>query len=123
MDKSGSGTVTFEDWRDFLLLLPRPASMGNVWKYWTSHTSPRLATSIANQDLDVILAEKPAPPASSSSFSAGTASAHTHGNTSEKEQVDSSLDEEDRDNGPIFAGSGAYLLAGGLAGAGEDRTC
>lgn len=120
MDKSGSGKVTFEEWRDFLLLLPRPASMGNVWKYWTSHTSPRLATSIANQDLDVILAEKPAPPASSSSFSASTASAHTHSNTKHELSVEAAEEEEDdEDSSPIFAGSGAYLLAGGLAGAGN----
>lgn len=118
MDKTGSGKVTFEEWRDFLLLLPRPASMGNVWKYWSSHTSPRLATSIANQDLDVILAEKPAPPASSSSFTAGTASAQSHRKSSESDGVGGDAEEEEGDNTPIFQGSGAYLLAGGLAGAG-----
>lgn len=125
MDKSGSGKVTFEEWRDFLLLLPRPASMGNVWRYWTSHTSPRLATSIANQDLDVILAEKPAPQASSASFSAGTASS-AHQSHAKKDGTTDGLDSDsdaeggNDDDSPIFAGSGAYLLAGGLAGAGED---
>jgi solute carrier family 25 phosphate transporter 23/24/25/41 len=148
MDKSGSGKVTFEEWRDFLLLLPRPASMGNVWKYWTSYTSPRLATSIANQDLDVILAEKPVLPptglssstslplSSSSSFSsAGTKLAGKQKvpssaaiSSSNPEDQDSSpvakddTEAEGDENQPIFAGSGAYLLAGGLAGAGESNT-
>ena len=122
MDKSGSGKVTFEEWRDFLLLLPRPASMGNVWKYWTSHTSPRLATSIANQDLDVILAERPAPLTSSSSLKAGTASAQSQQQAKQDSGVDVIEGEgEDEDSSPIFAGSGAYLLAGGLAGAGESN--
>jgi solute carrier family 25 phosphate transporter 23/24/25/41 len=118
MDKSGSGKVTFEEWRDFLLLLPRPASMSNVWKYWTLHTPPRLATSIATQDLDVILAEKPTPHAIHSSHSSVSASTHPHNKHDEAADGVSSEDEEESDNSPIFAGSGAYLLAGGLAGAG-----
>lgn len=125
MDKSGTGKVTFEEWRDFLLLLPRPASMGNVWKYWTSHTTPRLATSIANQDLDVILAEKPnsiSSPAASFSIQHKSAASQNQGEKDERgDGVSAQQEEEEADgeNRPIFQGSGAYLLAGGLAGAGR----
>lgn len=121
MDKSGSGKVTFEEWRDFLLLLPRPASLSNVWKYWTLHAPSRLATSIATQDLDVILAEKPTPHTTSASHPSHSAPIHSHSKHDEEENGISSDDEEESDNSPIFAGSGAYLLAGGLAGAGRSH--
>lgn len=114
-------------------LLPRPASMSNIWTYWKSHSKqPRLASSIATQDLDVILAEKPAPQASTSSFPAGlSSSANAASNASNKgkgrespsdimleETVDQEGHPENEGDTPIFEGSAAYLLAGGLAGAG-----
>ena len=127
MNKSGSGQITFGEWRDFLLLLPRQASLPAVISYWQSFSRHRLGTSMATQDLDVIVAEKPILPASTSSFSAGYVSSkgkgraknqdENHSNNAEK--VDYTNPEQSRDeqgNG-IFEGSGAYLLAGGLAGA------
>lgn len=120
----------------FTQLLPRPTSLSNIWTYWKSHSKrPRLASSIATQDLDVILAEKPAPQASSSSFPAGLSSSASPENylsaaakgkgkevqesESERSAASADVHTEDESDKPIFEGSAAYLLAGGLAGAGE----
>lgn len=149
MDKSGSGKVTFEEWRDFLLLLPRQTSMQTVYNYWASFSRPRLATSIMNQDLDVIVAEKPSTsPTHTASSAANTSTkgkgravehddgghaqanrathleqsdhthshAHSHTHAEDVDDAGGSADDEELDK-PIFEGSGAYLLAGGLAGA------
>ena len=129
MNKSGSGQIDFGEWRDFLLLLPRQASLPAVMSYWQSFPEPRLHTSIATQDLDVLLAEKPPPFTGNSPFSASAAIASSKGKIRALDQdehsglssegVDvSSLSQSSRDetNG-IFDGSGIYLLAGGLAGA------
>ena len=85
----------------------------------------------------MILAEKPAPQASASSFSAGvTSSANSAGSAASQakgkgrelppadEESDPSAqaaeDSESQGDKPIFEGSAAYLLAGGLAGAGTN---
>ena len=100
---------------------------------------------MANQDLDVILAEKPSPPAATSSFSSAAASASAptaHASRSavcasssdrtgavsrdedpRKEEHGSARqehDEQEEEGQGIFEGSAAYLIAGGLAGAGEE---
>lgn len=119
--------------------------MPNIWTYWKSHSrQPRLATSMANQDLDVILAEKPSPPASTSSFSSAAASASAstaqtsrsaasapssdHSGAVKREEdprnedhgsAPQQHDEQEEEGQGIFEGSAAYLIAGGLAGAGE----
>ncbi|KAI5078348.1 hypothetical protein GOP47_0006019 [Adiantum capillus-veneris] len=34
IDKDNNGIITFEEWRDFLLLYPHTATMANIYKYW-----------------------------------------------------------------------------------------
>lgn len=34
IDKDNNGIITFEEWRDFLLLYPHTATMANIYQYW-----------------------------------------------------------------------------------------
>ncbi|RWV98957.1 hypothetical protein BHE74_00010115 [Ensete ventricosum] len=34
VDKDNNGTITFEEWRDFLLLYPHEATIENIYQYW-----------------------------------------------------------------------------------------
>ncbi|GJZ77759.1 calcium-binding mitochondrial carrier protein SCaMC-1-like protein isoform X1, partial [Tanacetum coccineum] len=34
MDKDNNGIITFEEWRDFLLLYPHEATIENIYQYW-----------------------------------------------------------------------------------------
>ncbi|MCO5574171.1 hypothetical protein L7F22_027953 [Adiantum nelumboides] len=34
IDKDSNGIITFEEWRDFLLLYPHTATMANIYQYW-----------------------------------------------------------------------------------------
>ncbi|XP_051147965.1 calcium-dependent mitochondrial ATP-magnesium/phosphate carrier protein 2 isoform X2 [Andrographis paniculata] len=34
VDKDNNGIITFEEWRDFLLLYPHEATMENIYRYW-----------------------------------------------------------------------------------------
>ncbi|XP_072964325.1 calcium-dependent mitochondrial ATP-magnesium/phosphate carrier protein 2-like isoform X2 [Typha angustifolia] len=34
VDKDNNGIITFEEWRDFLLLYPHEATMENIYQYW-----------------------------------------------------------------------------------------
>jgi solute carrier family 25 phosphate transporter 23/24/25/41 len=135
MNQDGSGQISFADWRDYLLLLPRQTSLQTVYNYWASFSRPRLATSIATQDLDVLLAERPTTAQSSAAHKAqhstSSLSSLAKGKGRALDQDEETLvdaDKEgshthskaqdaDEENKPIFEGSAMYLLAGGLAGA------
>ncbi|KAG9131217.1 hypothetical protein Leryth_006059 [Lithospermum erythrorhizon] len=34
VDKDNNGIITFEEWRDFLLLYPHEATIENIYRYW-----------------------------------------------------------------------------------------
>lgn len=107
--------------------------MSNVYTYWQSFARPRLASSIATQDLDVVLGEMPR--ASSAKDNSRASAAPTTPSPKGKERAapdtvavpsanddsgatdsTSSHTSQNPDKG-IFEGSGVYLLAGGIAGA------
>ncbi|BGP41635.1 hypothetical protein JCM10449v2_005626 [Rhodotorula kratochvilovae] len=53
VDRNGDGVISFDEWRDFLLLLPRPISMKEVWRYWQARPLDRPSMSRLTQDGDV----------------------------------------------------------------------
>lgn len=53
VDKSGDGAISFEEWRDFLLLLPRPTTLPEIFRYYKTHRLRRPSMSRLNQDGDV----------------------------------------------------------------------
>lgn len=53
VDRDGDGAISFDDWRDFLLLLPRPISMKEIWRYWQTKRLERPSMSRLTQDGDV----------------------------------------------------------------------
>lgn len=140
MDTDNSGNIDFQEWRDFLLLLPRTTNVSNIVDYWQAYSyAPRLSASIATQDADVTLWGKPRntataaakassekgkakavnqeDPSLQASSTAAGGSAGDGGSAPSTSKADGKEDDaEDEDHG-IFEGSGAYLLAGGLAGA------
>lgn len=52
VDRNGDGFISFDEWRDFLLLLPRPISMKEVWRYWQARPLARPSMSRLTQDGD-----------------------------------------------------------------------
>ncbi|GAA5826412.1 hypothetical protein JCM3770_004696 [Rhodotorula araucariae] len=56
VDRDGDGAISFAEWRDFLLLLPRPISMKEVWRYWQARPLDRPSMSRLTQDGDVTVA-------------------------------------------------------------------
>ncbi|BGP17904.1 hypothetical protein JCM10213v2_005952 [Rhodosporidiobolus nylandii] len=78
VDRNGDGVISFDEWRDFLLLLPRPSTMKEIWRYY--RTTHRPSMSRLTQDADVVVgggksswnkllssptsSSKPLPPAS-----------------------------------------------------------
>lgn len=108
--------------------------MSNVYTYWKSFARPRLASSIATQDLDVVLGEMPRSSSAKDSSRASSspsapslkgkerASLETSATTRPPGHPDTadsrnSTDTSQKSEKGIFEGSGAYLLAGGIAGA------
>ncbi|GAA5852268.1 hypothetical protein JCM9279_002483 [Rhodotorula babjevae] len=55
VDRNGDGFISFDEWRDFLLLLPRPISMKEVWRYWQARPLARPSMSRLTQDGDVVV--------------------------------------------------------------------
>jgi solute carrier family 25 (mitochondrial phosphate transporter), member 23/24/25/41 len=60
MDENQDGQICFAEWRDFLLLLPRPTSMPAIFEYYQAYRPSRPGASQLTQDGDVTLHEKPA---------------------------------------------------------------
>ncbi|KPV72307.1 uncharacterized protein RHOBADRAFT_8137, partial [Rhodotorula graminis WP1] len=110
VDRNGDGFISFDEWRDFLLLLPRPISMKEVWRYWQARPLARPSMSRLTQDGD---GELPLPPSRPLPYRGPAAAAPS----SAHENVH---DEDEDEHGPMddmFAGAGKFLLAGGMAGA------
>ncbi|ORY83515.1 mitochondrial carrier domain-containing protein [Leucosporidium creatinivorum] len=116
VDKNNDGAISFDEWRDFLLLLPRPTSMSEIFKYYQTHRLHRPSMSRLNQDgdgassanqrslprrklVDATVNGKPPPPP-----------------VAEEDEEEEEEDELGATHG-MFAGAGKFLLAGGLAGA------
>ncbi|KAK4051774.1 hypothetical protein OIO90_004598 [Microbotryomycetes sp. JL221] len=55
VDKNGDGAISFEEWRNFFLLLPRQTDMSEMWKYYQTHRSRRPSMSRLTQDGDVVI--------------------------------------------------------------------
>ncbi|KAM0749597.1 mitochondrial carrier [Meredithblackwellia eburnea MCA 4105] len=55
VDQNNDGVISFDEWRDFLLLLPRQTSMTEVFKYWQTHRMVRPNMSQLTQDGDVVV--------------------------------------------------------------------
>ncbi|GEM10051.1 mitochondrial carrier protein [Rhodotorula toruloides] len=53
VDRNGDGVISFDEWRDFLLLLPRQTSMKEIWRYWQAKRLERPSMSRLTQDGDV----------------------------------------------------------------------
>ncbi|PFH52786.1 hypothetical protein AMATHDRAFT_139300 [Amanita thiersii Skay4041] len=121
-----SHVVTFNQFRDFLLLLPRKASPAEIYRYYTikKHLCDAGKGSgpvIMNGDISLNAQDK--PPDSTPIKSSAPMSHHT-----DTSRDDESADEdfaEDDDEHPGFLGGNTslkFLLAGGIAGA-VSRTC
>lgn len=52
MDRNGDGVISFDEWRDFLLLLPRPSTMKEIWRFYQTHRLDRPSMSRLTQDGD-----------------------------------------------------------------------
>ncbi|GAA5841321.1 hypothetical protein JCM11251_001624 [Rhodosporidiobolus azoricus] len=55
VDRDGDGVISFEEWRDFLLLLPRPSTMKEIWRFYQTHRLDRPSMSRLTQDGDVVV--------------------------------------------------------------------
>ncbi|GAA6009677.1 uncharacterized protein JCM10292_003888 [Rhodotorula paludigena] len=55
VDRNGDGAISFDEWRDFLLLLPRQTSMKEIWRYWQARRLHRPSMSRLTQDGDVVI--------------------------------------------------------------------
>ncbi|KAK4047617.1 hypothetical protein OIV83_005275 [Microbotryomycetes sp. JL201] len=55
VSRNGDGAISFEEWRNFFLLLPRQTSMPEMWKYYQTHRSRRPSMSRLTQDGDVVI--------------------------------------------------------------------
>ncbi|GAA5966510.1 hypothetical protein JCM3765_007594 [Sporobolomyces pararoseus] len=56
LDKDGDGMIGWEEWRDFLILLPRKPSVKEIFHYYRSQTrSSRPSMSRLTQDGDVVI--------------------------------------------------------------------
>ncbi|BGO93151.1 hypothetical protein NBRC10512_007596 [Rhodotorula toruloides] len=55
VDRNGDGAISFDEWRDFLLLLPRQTSMKEIWRYWQAKRLERPSMSRLTQDGDVVI--------------------------------------------------------------------
>ncbi|SCV73638.1 BQ2448_6068 [Microbotryum intermedium] len=55
VDKDGDGAISFAEWRNFLLLLPRPTSMPEIMHYYQTHRKHRPSMSRLTQDGDVVI--------------------------------------------------------------------
>ncbi|TNY20556.1 mitochondrial carrier domain-containing protein [Rhodotorula diobovata] len=131
VDRNGDGFISFDEWRDFLLLLPRPISMKEVWRYWQARPLARPSMSRLTQDGDGEPALslprrcasrpllRPAPPPRR--LSRAHSASPTRPTCARASRPTPSIDEEEDDeHGPMedmLAGAGKFLLAGGMAGA------
>ncbi|KAK4695810.1 hypothetical protein P7C70_g8485, partial [Phenoliferia sp. Uapishka_3] len=52
VDKNNDGVISFDEWRDFLLLLPRKTSMSEIFRYYQTHRLKRPNMSQLTQDGD-----------------------------------------------------------------------
>lgn len=52
LDSNNDELITFEDFRSFLLLLPRPASLQNMLEYTAVHLATKPRPFFVNQDAD-----------------------------------------------------------------------
>ncbi|GAA5913797.1 hypothetical protein JCM6882_007702 [Rhodosporidiobolus microsporus] len=55
VDRDGDGVISFDEWRDFLLLLPRPSTMKEIWRFYQTHRLDRPSMSRLTQDGDVVV--------------------------------------------------------------------
>ncbi|KDE06805.1 hypothetical protein, variant [Microbotryum lychnidis-dioicae p1A1 Lamole] len=55
VDKDGDGAISFAEWRNFLLLLPRPTSMPEIMHYYQTHRKHRPSMSRLTQDGNVVI--------------------------------------------------------------------
>ncbi|KAM0789974.1 hypothetical protein ACM66B_005307 [Microbotryomycetes sp. NB124-2] len=55
VSRDGNGAISFQEWRNFFLLLPRQTSMPEMWKYYQTHRSRRPSMSRLTQDGDVVI--------------------------------------------------------------------
>ncbi|GAA6025677.1 hypothetical protein JCM10207_008826 [Rhodosporidiobolus poonsookiae] len=55
VDRNGDGVISFDEWRDFLLLLPRPSTMKEIWRFYQTHRLDRPSMSRLTQDGDVVV--------------------------------------------------------------------
>ncbi|GAA6063424.1 hypothetical protein JCM10212_002093 [Sporobolomyces blumeae] len=55
VDRDGDGMIGWEEWRDFLLLLPRKPSVKEIFHYYRSQRSYRPSMSRLTQDGDVVI--------------------------------------------------------------------
>jgi solute carrier family 25 phosphate transporter 23/24/25/41 len=147
MDQDNDGHICFREWRDFLLLLPRPTSMPEIFEYYKAYRPSRPGASQLTQDGDVTLHEKPLSSSSGRKAKASGDDAHHHKSSADvkgkgkaEQQPDEHATESDGEGEEaegIFAGvrslnlttlrcladfsfpqAGKFLLAGGIAGAG-----
>ncbi|GAA5871443.1 hypothetical protein JCM1840_002896 [Sporobolomyces johnsonii] len=55
VDRNGDGVISFDEWRDFLLLLPRRASLKEIFLYYQTHRLQRPSMSRLTPDGDVVV--------------------------------------------------------------------
>jgi hypothetical protein len=55
LDRGHNGSITFEEWRDSFILLPRKPSMGELFRFWQTHRNYRPSMSQLTQDGDVVV--------------------------------------------------------------------
>lgn len=114
LDTNKDHVITFDEFRSFLLLLPKPTCFENVLEYYTVHqtTNPRPPLTVnqdADADLEVLKASRVPANAPSSQHS------HQHQESPEasssKEQI---KDENDVTEGGIFDNVRLLMLARGI---------
>ncbi|KAH8922994.1 mitochondrial carrier [Atractiella rhizophila] len=114
IDMDRDGTISYAEWRDFLLLLPRHPSIPEIYSYYQAHR--RDPVTILTPDGDFVLGEKEGKKKESLAVSHNNNHNHNH-SAEENGDDDVEEDEEEEEPDDMFKGAGKFLLAGGIAGA------
>jgi len=119
-----SHAVSFREFRDFLLLLPRKVSTAEIYRYYEVKKylgDDGKGAARVTMEGDVSLSAEDTPPSISK---APYGSETPHDLTLEHEgehNVQEEFEEEDHHNWLLGSTAVKYLLAGGVAGAGEHK--